>query len=538
MRNLKKIYYILFALFFLGLQLTIAEKPLKIIVFSAHPDDCEILAGGTAALFTEMGHKVKFVTLTNGDKGHHTMPSKELAARRKKEAQNAGKALGVEYEILDNHDGELMNTLENRMKVIRLICDWDADIVITHRPNDYHPDHRYTSTIVQDAAFMVSVPKMVPGGKPLRKTPVYLYMRDNFKKPNPFSPDIVVDVTSVVDKKVDALYAHESQMLEWLPWNGQYEDKLPADEKGRKQFVFNRYLPRDGKGRFGEAALKWYTPEQLEGERYFEAFEVCEYGIKPTDEEIKKLFPMLPQSTPLKIIHLCDPQLGFYEDSFDADLGRFYQAIEKVNQQKPDVVLIAGDMVNKMEERSLIAFFEAVKNIKYPVMYTPGNHDLPEPVTQEGLTRYRSAFGNDFVTAEYKGKMIISANSLLLKSGPDSERKAHDKKLRDALTKARSKNMPVIIMTHIPPYVESVNEKDEYFNLLLSDRQTLLKLFQDNGVFIWLAGHTHTTLERTYGSMAILNGETTSVNFDKHPYGFRLLTIQPDNTFSWEFIGI
>lgn len=293
MKNLFRTF-ILFILFGLSFQFMEAKDPLRIIVFGAHPDDCEILAGGVAALYSQMGHQVKFVTLTNGDKGHHTMKAEELAVRRKAEAMNVKSILGIEYEILDNHDGELMVTLENRMKVIRLICDWEADVVITHRPYDYHPDHRYTSMIVQDAAYMISVPKMVPGGKPMSKTPVFLYMRDGFTKPAPFSPDIVVDVTSVVNKKVEAICAHESQVYEWLPWIGQYEDKLPADKEGRKQAVFNRYIPRDGKERFGQAARNWYTLDQLKGDRYFEAFEICEYGLIPNKEKIKELFPMLP----------------------------------------------------------------------------------------------------------------------------------------------------------------------------------------------------------------------------------------------------
>ena len=156
-----------------SLSISMANEPIRVIVFGAHPDDSDLYAGGTAALFAKMGHKVKFVSLTNGDKGHHTMSSKDLADRRAKEMQESAKILGIVYEHLDNHDGELMPTLENRMKVIKLICDWEADIVITHRPNDYHPDHRYASTIVQDAAYMISVPKMVPDGKALLKTHLF-----------------------------------------------------------------------------------------------------------------------------------------------------------------------------------------------------------------------------------------------------------------------------------------------------------------------------------------------------------------------------
>ncbi|SEG28107.1 PIG-L deacetylase family protein [Parabacteroides chinchillae] len=272
-----------------------AGEPIRVIVFGAHPDDCDVNAGGTAALFAQMGHKVKFVSLTNGDKGHHQMQPEALAARRKKEMQEAGRHLGIVYENLDNHDGELMATLENRKKVIRMICDWKADIVITHRPNDYHPDHRYASTIVQDAAYMISVPLMVPGGEPLLKAPVFLYMQDSFLKPNPFSPDIVIDITPVVEKKLDAICAHESQVYEWLPWNGGYENDVPADATGKRKLSADHFLWQKMSDRYTEPALKWYSPEQIKSITYFEAFEVCEYGNIPDREKILQLFPMLPR---------------------------------------------------------------------------------------------------------------------------------------------------------------------------------------------------------------------------------------------------
>ena len=288
-----KTLFLFFALF-VSVPFVSAQEPIHIIIFGAHPDDCDINTGGIAALFTQMGHKVKFVSLTNGNRGHHLMNSIELAARRYKEAQEAGRILGIEYHVMSNSDGELQPSLENRFEVIRLICEWEADIVITHRPNDYHPDHRYTSIIVQDAAYMVGVPLMVPGGKPLRKTPLFLYMPDRFQKPNPFSPDIVIDITAVAAKKAEAICAHESQVFEWLPWVGGQADTAPKDPSERRKFYIDSYLQRSNINRFKDAAAKWYTPVQLQNIRYAEAFEICEYGAMPNKERIKQLFPMLP----------------------------------------------------------------------------------------------------------------------------------------------------------------------------------------------------------------------------------------------------
>ena len=168
------------------------DQKINVIVFGAHPDDCDNDAGGTAILFAQLGHKVKFVSLTNGDAGHYAMGGGELAKIRIAEAMEAGKRFGVEYEVLDNHDGELMPTLANRLKVIREIRKWDADLVIAPRPNDYHPDHRYTGILVQDAAYMVIVPNVAPEVPPLKKNPVFLYSEDGFQKPDPFDPDIAV----------------------------------------------------------------------------------------------------------------------------------------------------------------------------------------------------------------------------------------------------------------------------------------------------------------------------------------------------------
>ena len=273
-----------------AMALSQADK-INVIVFGAHPDDCDNDAGGTSILFSKMGHNVKFVSLTNGDAGHHEKGGGELAKIRIAEAKEAGKRFGVEYTVLHNHDGELMPTLENRLKVIREIRKWNADIVIAPRPNDYHPDHRYTGILVQDAAYMVIVPNVAPEVPPLQKNPVFLYSEDRFQKPNPFEPDISVIIDDVFDQKIYAMAAYESQFFEWLPWTSGNLEKVPKDEKSRLEFLSNwRSSPPN------EATLislkKWYG-EKASSAKHTEGFEICEYGKQPSDEEIKRLFPML-----------------------------------------------------------------------------------------------------------------------------------------------------------------------------------------------------------------------------------------------------
>ena len=267
------------------------DKPINIIVFGAHPDDCDIDAGGTALLFSQMGHKVKFVSLTNGDAGHHAMGGGELARTRIKEAREAGRRFGVEYTVMDNHDGELLPTLENRLKVIREIRKWNADIVIAPRPNDYHPDHRYTGVLVQDAAYMVIVPNIAPDTPPLKKNPVFLYSDDKFENPSPFVPDISIIIDTVFDQKIYAMAAHESQFFEWLPWTQGNLDAVPKDEKSRLEMLANWRSSPLSKA-MKESLIKWYG-EKGNAAKHAEGFQVCEYGKQPTDKEIKDLFPML-----------------------------------------------------------------------------------------------------------------------------------------------------------------------------------------------------------------------------------------------------
>src|SRR6266478_7768373 len=219
------------------------DEKIRVIAFGAHPDDCDIRAGGTAALFARMGHHVKFVAVTNGDAGHQSEGGGMLAKRRRAEAMESGRRLGVTYEVLDNHDGELLPTIPVREQIIRRIRQWNADVVLAPRPNDYHPDHRYTGVLVQDAAYMVVVPNVAPDTPPLRKNPVFLYFEDGFQRPQPFRPDVAVDIDDVFSKKIDALDSHGSQFYEWLPWVDGRLEQVPNDPAARKKWLANERGP-------------------------------------------------------------------------------------------------------------------------------------------------------------------------------------------------------------------------------------------------------------------------------------------------------
>ena len=271
----------------------VSAQELRIIAIGAHPDDCDIKAGGAAAIFAGMGHKVKFLSVTNGDAGHQDMGGAVLAKRRYAETQESARRSGIaEYEVLDNHDGELLPTLEVRKQIIRAIRRWNADVVIAPRPNDYHPDHRYTGVLVQDAAYMVVVPNVAADTPALKKNPVFLYYSDNFQKPAPFRPDVVVSIDSVYEKKMDILDAHVSQFYEWLPWVDGRLNEVPKDAAERRKWLTGARTQKIGDA--VRASLeKWYGKDKAAVVKQVESFEICEYGKQPTEAEIRRLFPML-----------------------------------------------------------------------------------------------------------------------------------------------------------------------------------------------------------------------------------------------------
>ncbi|MEN6535136.1 MAG: PIG-L deacetylase family protein [Bryobacteraceae bacterium] len=264
---------------------------MRFLVVGAHPDDCEYRFAGTTIKLAAQGHAVKYLSVTNGDAGHHVDGGASLVARRKKEAEEGARRAGaVACETLDNQDGEYEPTLANRREIIRQIREWKADVVLTHRPYDYHPDHRYTAMLVQDSAFMVTVPNICPVTPALRQNPIFLYLEDNSQKPMPFRPDIVVDITDTWEKKVETMDAHTSQFYEWLPWLEDKLDEVPPDPIERKKWL-SLYLQRVLVNDFHEMVESRYGKERASEAKFVEGFEVCEYGRQPSPEELDRIFP-------------------------------------------------------------------------------------------------------------------------------------------------------------------------------------------------------------------------------------------------------
>ena len=270
------------------------QSPIRALMIGAHPDDCEFLTGGLAAKYRAQGHVVKFVSATNGNAGHHQMGGGPLALRRLEEARRVSALTGLEYEILDNDDGQLEADLSTRAQIIGLIRAFRPDLIFTHRLNDYHPDHRRTGMLVQDASYLIRVPNICPLVPHLTYTPVILYMQDGFRKPVPLSPDVVVAIDDVMDDKARMLHCHESQFYEWLPWIGGYADQVPEGDAARLAWL------RAGRERYDAAVADRFRDQLIarygEGPgravRCAEAFEVSEYGRPLPPNEIARWFPL------------------------------------------------------------------------------------------------------------------------------------------------------------------------------------------------------------------------------------------------------
>lgn len=263
------------------------------MIIGAHPDDCEH-AAGIALKLLDRGHKIKFLTTTNGCSGHHEQMGGTIAMRRKKEAEKVAKLTGIEYEMLDFDDGSLTAGLPERKRLMRAIREYHPDIVFTHRPCDYHPDHRATSTLVQDCSYLLQVPNVCPLTPVMDCMPAVFYMQDSFRKPYPFQPDLVFDIDSVFDRKMEMYHQYTSQLYEWLPWvDHAIDPQMPDedDDAGRLEWLkrtggqrYARYADeiRDKLiAKYGEAGKKT---------RYAEALEMCEYGRQLSPTELADLF--------------------------------------------------------------------------------------------------------------------------------------------------------------------------------------------------------------------------------------------------------
>lgn len=267
----------------------------RYLMFGAHPDDCDIEFGGTALKLIRAGHLVKFVSLANGDRGHYAMSGEALAKRRYLETQASKEAGGLfEYQVLsENPDCELVPSIENRRKVIRIIRDFKADVVLGHRLCDYHADHRAAAQLVQDAAYLTQVPAYCPESPIPEVNPVFGCVWDTFTDPRPFRADAAIPIDDVLDQKCRMLDCHVSQVYEFLSWEKTRRILEPGKMswEERKNHLINGWCER-----FRNAAhinrqtlVEMFGPEQGNAVEYAEMFELSPYGRKITVAQFREL---------------------------------------------------------------------------------------------------------------------------------------------------------------------------------------------------------------------------------------------------------
>lgn len=277
----------------------------------------------------------------------------------------------------------------------------------------------------------------------------------------------------------------------------------------------------------------------LTGETFLNAAETV------GNKDVPKKVDALPEGKKptLTIAHCCDPQLGFgiaenAEAAYRQDLRRLEKEIELLNAARPDLVVFAGDMTHLVEDAPR-DWPRLLKKIEVPFLIAPGNHDVPDPIKKAALDAYCAIFGDDNKSLIINGWKIIAANSQFCRPTEETNlRDEHSAWFEAELRDAASSKTPVIVATHVPPFVKSLDEADAYFNFPIDKRRAYLDFCVDCGVKFYIAGHTHTTLERSYRGVPILNGETTSRNFDNRPFGFRMLKIDAKMNYEWNFLPV
>ena len=276
----------------------------RLLVLGAHPDDAEYHAGGLCSMYRQRGGEVRMVSITDGSAGHYQMGRAELAAIRTAEAAEAGRVIGAAYAVGDARDGELFSNLEMRHRVIREIRTFRPDLVLTHRVNDYHPDHRATGQLVQDASYLVTVPGVLPEVPALQQDPVVAYMPDLFTKPCPLTPHLALDISGELDTIVQMLACHRSQVFDWLPWHDGLLETMPADEPGKLAWLrtwFSKAIaPRADRFR-RELRLAFGEVRGAELQ-LVEVYEISEYAAKLDTARWEWLFPgarWVPNATSL-----------------------------------------------------------------------------------------------------------------------------------------------------------------------------------------------------------------------------------------------
>lgn len=282
---------------------------MRILAIGAHQDDNEFRVGGMTIKWVAAGYEVRYLSLTNGCGGHHLMTAEQTVARRAQESAAVGAYLGIRYDVWqDQDDCVLVADLATRHRLMRYIRAFNPDVIITHRTNDYHADHRAAALLVQDASYLLTVPHACPDVPAMRRMPVILYYEDAFTEP-PFRMKYVAAIDDVIERKLHAAHLNASQVYEWLPYT--YEESLPVTDEEKCARLWGMTFTdtttdeevlahKRGYGiryaktaaRFRQALMERYGEEKGARVRFAEAFGLSEYGRQPDAAFEKELFDL------------------------------------------------------------------------------------------------------------------------------------------------------------------------------------------------------------------------------------------------------
>lgn len=269
-----------------------AESACRVLVLGAHPDDAEVAAGGLLVRHRKLGSVVRIISVTDGRSGHHHTQPEELVRIRREEARESGELIGAENFTWDFPDGELQADLQVRSAIIREIRGFQPDLVLTHRPNDYHPDHRAVGQAVQDASYMVTVPHICPDLPALRSDPIVAYMSDLFTRPNPLRSDIALNIAEEFETMVRMAACHQSQFFQWLPYHDGKLQEVPDTYEAKLAWLhgwLTEFLKRRWEHFQSELSQRFVGSSLVSP--LIEVYEISEYAGKLGEKLRARLFP-------------------------------------------------------------------------------------------------------------------------------------------------------------------------------------------------------------------------------------------------------
>ncbi len=241
------------------------------------------------------------------------------------------------------------------------------------------------------------------------------------------------------------------------------------------------------------------------------------------------------EQKPFSFVQLCDTQLGM--GGYEHDINSFQLVVQEINKTDCDFVVICGDLVHNASDSSYADFLKIKQDFKMPCYVAPGNHDVGKVPNDTTLGYYRKTIGKDYYEFKNKGYSFIVTNTQLWTANVQNESERHDSWFKEILKEQRKKKYPVFVVGHYPLYINSPDEEEQYFNFPFAKRKEILKLFTENNVIAYLSGHTHKLVINNYRNVQMVSGETTSKNFDKRPFGYRLWQVSADTT-KHQFVSI